>query len=771
MGEVVLIKPIEVSGRKFSSKQIQQIQGTVATFKNLSRKELAQTVCEHFNWMSPIGRPKVESCLRALQRFEDLGLLSLPAIQVQQKSPQRSYGVCVQDLTHVPLKGSLFDVAPLELRLVTGKEQRQLWNGYVERYHYLGYKTPFGPHLKYFITSRKLQDQYLGCLLFAPAAWALKARDEWIGWGEKDRKKRLTLVVNNSRFLIFPWIEIDCLASRVLSMAASQVAADWYDSYGYRPVLLETFVDPTKYEGTCYKAANWQYIGNTTGRGRTGNAHDINTTIKKIFVYPLAPSFRATLRNETLVNPLPKSLNAVQFIGFWQHVVEIIDRVTREHDTTWQKRDRVIDSMMLVLLIFRILISKNSQGYHTTILEFWDICHKSKLSLPQKKPIAPSSFSEARGKLDENIFKTMNSEIIRANEIQPNQSSWKGHRLFAVDGSKINLPRTMLKQGFDKPATANYPQGLLSTLYQLKLKMPYDFDLVKHGDERVCALSHFSTLNADDVVVYDRGYFSYKMLYEHVESGIHAIFRLQRNSYSEIDNFITQSLTTDSVVMIEPIDKTRRNIVEKYPELNIRPLKLRLIKYTYEGTEYYLGSTLFSESYSVPDFSDVYHSRWGIEELYKVSKKHIEVEDFHGRSERGIRQELYAHFVMITISRLFSNHGDFEKNDGPNNPRSKSLHPQQAAPRPLRSLIKVNFKNCLSAVECGMENLLLNRNEDLTTQITKTVNRTMVVTQRVRPNRSYPRKSMKPDTRWKQDKKHKKTKRTNDQLNLNVATA
>jgi len=550
-------------------------------------------------------------------------------------------------------------------------------------------------------------------------------------------------------------------------MATTQVPADWHNLYGYRPVLLETFVDPTKYEGTCYKAANWQHIGNTTGRGRSGHAHDINTTSKKIFVYPLTPSFRATLRNETLAKPLPKSANSGIFIDFWAQVVAIIDKVTREHDRTWQRRDRIINSMMLVLLIFRVLLSKNSQGYHTTILEFWDICHRSKLSLPQKKPIAPSSFSEARGKLDENIFKTMNSEIICASEQQPNQSNWKGHKLFAVDGSKINLPRVMLKHGFDKSPTANYPQGLLSTLYQLKSKLPYDFDLVRHGDERVCALSHFSALNADDVVVYDRGYFSYKMLYEHAESGIHAIFRLQKNSYTEICHFIAET-ATDTVVTIEPKDDTRRDIAKHFPELNIKPLKLRLIKYTYEGTEYYLGSTLFSDRYRVTDFSDVYHSRWGIEELYKISKKHIEVKDFHGRSERGIRQELYAHFVLITLSRLFSNHGDYEKNDRPQSATTQSPLVQPGTARPLHSLIKVNFKNCLSAVEDGIENLLLTRDESLTTQITKTVNRTMAAAQKVRPNRCYPRKSMKPDTRWQQ--KNKK-KRTLDQQNLNIAVS
>lgn len=772
MDEAVnLIKPIEVSGRKFSSQQIKMIQETVATFKNLSRRELAQTICEHFCWKSPNGQLKLNSCLHALERFERLGLMSLPAVQVKQQVRQPSYGSVILDLAqHMPLKGSLNNVTPLDLRLVATKDQRQLWNGYVERYHYLGYKRPFGPHLRYFITSRKLQGQYLGCILFAPATWALKSRDEWIGWTEADRKKRLSLVINNSRFLIFPWIEIDCLASQALSMAASQVVADWHEAYGYRPVLMETFVDPAKYEGTCYQAANWQHIGNTSGLVRKGRkSNEIKNTVKKIYVYPLTPNFRSLLRNETLSNPLPRSANSVEFVKSWAHVADIIDDITLEYDIAWQKRDRVINSMMLVLLIFRVLLSKNSQGYHTTILDFWNNCHKSRLSLPQKKAISASAFSEARSKLDENIFKELNTRIIRANENQPHQHNWKGHALFAVDGSKINLPRSMIIQGYYKSPTANYPQGLLSTLYQLKSKLPYDFDLAKHGDERLSALSHLSTLKVNDVVVYDRGYFSYQMLYEHVNSGVHAIFRLPKNSYSEIDNFIEQLTLSDTVVTIDPSIEKRRELMHKAPGLNIKPLKMRLIKYTYDGTEYYLGTTLFSNDYSISDFSDVYHARWGIEELYKISKKMIDVEDFHARSERGIRQELFAHFVLITLTRLFANHGEIEKNNASNDP-IENQNSQPKPLRPLRSFFKVNFKNGLSAVESELESLILHRGENLTTQVAKTVDRTMAVTQKVRPNRSYPRLSMKPDSRWRPAKNHKSKKGITNQPIINVVT-
>jgi len=126
----------------------------------------------------------------------------------------------------------------------------RLWNEYMERYHILGYKRPFGAHQRYFILSR--DERFLGCVLFSASAWALKARDEWIGWTEVDRSLRVNLIVNNTRFLIFPWVHVKNLASRALSLAVKRIGYDWQARYGYSPVLLETFVDAEKYHGTCY---------------------------------------------------------------------------------------------------------------------------------------------------------------------------------------------------------------------------------------------------------------------------------------------------------------------------------------------------------------------------------------------------------------------------------------------------------------------------------------------------------------------------------------
>jgi hypothetical protein len=182
---------------------------------------------------------------------------------------------------------------------VQTKKERDLWNEFIERHHYLGYKRPFGAHQRYFIVSKSGEDRRLGCLLFSASAWALDCRDAWTGWSKRDRSKRLHLIVNNSRFLLFPWIRVKNLASHVLSLAVKRVPKDWEERYRYRPVLLETFVDPEQYEGTSYQAANWIFLGRTTGRGRMDSQHKRHgLSPKLIYVYPLEKHFRSHLKGE-----------------------------------------------------------------------------------------------------------------------------------------------------------------------------------------------------------------------------------------------------------------------------------------------------------------------------------------------------------------------------------------------------------------------------------------------------------------------------------------
>jgi hypothetical protein len=737
--EKFVLKPLTLSGRYFSKKELVHIQQTIKSFPNLSLTELAQTFCEHLSWTTAQGRNKLNACLSALEKLEKLSLVKLPAKR-QQKVRQPKKIVCSeQSQSGSEVKCSLEALGSISLKVVTDKTEIGLWNEYVERYHYLGYKHPVGSSLKYFIVSQKPQQQILGCLLFSASVWHLADRDLWIDWSKKDREKRLNLVINNSRFLIFPWVNVSNLASKVLSIATRQIRKDWYAAHAYRPVLVETFVDNSKYTGACYKAANWQCIGSSSGKDWSLKAENRMGSIKSIYVYPLQANFRAILTDQKVFKELAGIDDS--FITLWGKVVGIISNVAQDFDASWQKRKRVIDSLLLMFLIFRLVFSKNSQGYGTTISEFWHNCHQMKFPLPQKQPISASSFSNARKKLDESIFKVLNQQIIEAeNERDDSQYRWFGHRLFAVDGSKLNLPRELTKAGYKTPSeSSHYPQGLVSCLYQLKSKIPYDFDLVNHGNERQCALAHLKTLSTGDVVVYDRGYFSYAMLYYHLLSGVHPIFRLQKYTFKKIDDFIA-SFSTDQTVTLLPAENTQRRIGKQYPEIEFTELKLRLIKYTLAGNSYCIGTTLLDEKYTLDVLKEIYHARWGIEELYKVSKNMIIVDDFHGKSERTVKQELFAHFVLITMSRLCSNESENLISSLLN------LRPEEVDEK---EKIQVNFKNSLATVSRHLESFMFLPAHCIKNVMDSIVGSISRCRQKIRPDRSYDRKSMKPESKWK----------------------
>jgi len=182
-----------------------------------------------------------------------------------------------------------------------------------------------------------------------------------------------------------------------------------------------------------------------------------------------------------------------------------------------------------------------------------------------------------------------------------------------VDGSKINVPRALIKAGYLTPqANRYYPQGLLSCCYQLKSKIPHDFDLVSHGNERKCALAHLQTLQPNDVCVYDRGYFSYTALSQHIQAGVHPVFRMKKNAGKAIDAFI-DSDQTDANITLMPSKARQREIKKEFPEMAFVPLKIRLIKYVIDTKHYCIGTTLMDKQYTADGFKDVYHARWGID--------------------------------------------------------------------------------------------------------------------------------------------------------------
>ncbi len=740
-----ITQPLTLSGRYFSKKEIAYVQQTVKTFSNLSQTELAQTLCEHLHWVTAKKRNKINACLSALDTLEKKGYIALPVKRVQKKRESKTIPWTSQSAPRGIIDCDLRSLGSIQVKVASDKADVALWNELVDRHHYLGYRHPIGAALKYFITSNTPTRKILGCLQFSSSVWHLADRDNWIGWQTTDREKRLNLIINNTRFLILPWVKVKNLASHALSIVTHQIADDWDQAHAYRPVLIETFVDTSQYHGSCYRAANWLPIGETSGKDWQKADNNKEGSIKKLFVFPLNAHFRARLKNEPISHQ--KSTIDEDFLALWGRVVRIITEVAYHYDTTWQKRKRIIDSLLLVFLIFRLVLSKNTQSYGTTISEFWHNCHRLKFPLPQKQPISASSFSDARKKLNESIFIELNQRIIQSCP-ETTSERWLGHRLFGVDGSKVNLPRELIKAGYSLPQkNSHYPQGLLSCCYQLKSKIPYDFDLASHGNERQCALTHLQTLQANDVCVYDRGYFSYASLSLHIQSGVHPVFRMKKNSGKSIDAFM-DSENTDEIITLMPTKARQREIRKDFPQLAFVPQKIRLIKYVINGNPYCIGTTLMDKQYSIDALKDVYHARWGIEELYKISKKCIEVDDFHGRSERTVKQELFAHFVLITMSRLCATASENLLSSLLNSHADKNSNPDTG------SGIQVNFKNTLTTMSRYLEEILYAPSQYINQVMTEMVCSISRYHHKKREGRHYVRESKQPAHQWNTRRNH-----------------
>ncbi len=288
-------------GREFFQQDIEHIRTILEKFPSLSRKEVVHTLCETLEWLTPSGQPKVDACFKLLHRLEAEGLVRLPAKR-EQYSRGGAGGQGPPRLTRrtdrqAPLERSLAELGRVRLLAANDKEDRALWNEYVERYHYLGYKRAFGYRQRYFIEA---EPHRLGCVLLSGASKSLGTRDRWIGWDERQRLRNLPWVLNNSRFVIFPWVQVPNLASHVLGQLARRVADDWQQRWGYRPVLLETFVDPAHFHGGCYRAAGWELVGRTTGEGLVRLGKHYKTTPKLIFAKPLHKNFRRLLCSEQL---------------------------------------------------------------------------------------------------------------------------------------------------------------------------------------------------------------------------------------------------------------------------------------------------------------------------------------------------------------------------------------------------------------------------------------------------------------------------------------
>lgn len=287
---------IAFCGHRLSAEELRLIRDTIHDFPALSLTELSRTICELLDWRRPTGALKDHECYLFLQRLKDRGWLSsLPSIRRTTPLGPRIVVLNHESDPQSPILGPVAAYAPLEFDLISDAASRALFRQYIQRYHYLGYRVPFGAQLRYFVRSQRLPERILACLLFSSAAWKMAPRDRWIGWRDQARSLNLARVVSNSRFLILPWVEVSGLASKILSMAAQQLSEDWLSVYQVSPLLLESLVDPQRFSGTCYRAANWIHVGTTQGRGRMDRKQDVQRHVKEIFVYPLHPHARELL--------------------------------------------------------------------------------------------------------------------------------------------------------------------------------------------------------------------------------------------------------------------------------------------------------------------------------------------------------------------------------------------------------------------------------------------------------------------------------------------
>jgi hypothetical protein len=290
MGEEQL--PRQLCGRPLREEDLAAIRREIVLADPPNRAEIARRVCRALDWTNALGEAKLMSARVGLLRLHRAGLIELPA-------PTKGNGNG-RPLKHGPrawpaerpLSGAVSELSGLRLVAVTDKERSRLWNGLIDRYHYLGYTPLPGAQLRYLIEA---DEGLLGALGFGAAAWKVAVRDRWIGWEASAREVHLGRVLNNARFLLLPWVRVRHLASKVLGLAARQVVEDFAARYGERAVLLETFVEVPRFAGTCYRAANWRYLGETQGRGKCDVAHRAVLARKAVYVYPLAADFRRAL--------------------------------------------------------------------------------------------------------------------------------------------------------------------------------------------------------------------------------------------------------------------------------------------------------------------------------------------------------------------------------------------------------------------------------------------------------------------------------------------
>lgn len=285
-----------IQGRKIGAAEVANIRQLVAENPSFSRYKISRALCDLWNWRDPKGQLKDMAARTLLGKLEQRGWIHLPARRRVLPNRMRHKQVAAADHPDDPITGSISELLPLQVQELSQQpEGLGLYEWLLHQYHYLSYTSSVGLNLKYLVRDRR--GRPLSCLLLGSAAWKCATRDQYIGWSRLEREAHLQQITNNTRFIVLPWVKVPNLASHVLSQILKRLGQDWEIKYARRLSLVETFVDTSRFQGGCYRAANWICLGETTGRTRQDHDRQISVPPKRVFVYPLSRSFRADLRS------------------------------------------------------------------------------------------------------------------------------------------------------------------------------------------------------------------------------------------------------------------------------------------------------------------------------------------------------------------------------------------------------------------------------------------------------------------------------------------
>ena len=281
---------IIVQGRELNPADIQGIRDLLASRPKGTRWSISRELCDRWNWRTLTGQLKDMACRTMLKKLDERGLIALPP---KGRQPGKRTRTPVEVPTE-PIGQCIGELTPLRIELVKARShEARLLHHLLSSYHYLGFRTNVGETIGYLVRDR--HDRLVACAVFGAAAWKTAPRDRFIGWDAELRAKRLSGIANNNRYLILPWVEVPHLASHILGLLARRIRFDWIEKYGHPVALLETFVDRSRFRGTCYRAANWRCVGQTQGRSRQDRYANLSVPIKDIYLYPLTPNFREEL--------------------------------------------------------------------------------------------------------------------------------------------------------------------------------------------------------------------------------------------------------------------------------------------------------------------------------------------------------------------------------------------------------------------------------------------------------------------------------------------